>query len=102
MRQAFGPSYRALINTILGGGNMRVPTFGGGPIMGAPTMPGGGGNFTLSLDGKSSAAFLQGQTVDAISDNPRVVQSASLDAGRSSWQRQEQAALLTEPGTILA
>jgi hypothetical protein len=103
MRQAFGPSYRGMVDSLLKGGSFRVPTFGGGPIMGSPSaQPGAGGNFSFSLDSKSSAAFLQGQTVDAIHDNPRVVQSASMAAAGSSWGRQEQAALLTEPGTILA
>jgi hypothetical protein len=56
----------------------------------------------LSLDGKSASAFLQGQTVEAINENPRVVQTASLRAAAGSWARQEQAALLLTPGTILA
>jgi len=75
----------------------------GGPlnkIIGSTSGPSNPGNISLALDGKSSAAFLQGQTVDAINQNPRAVQSASISAASGSWGRQEQAGMLTEPGTI--
>jgi hypothetical protein len=103
MRQAFGSSAGAMLHALTGGSNFRLPSFGGplSGIMGSPAS-GGSDSISLSLDGKSSAAFLQGQTVDAINGNPRVVQSASLAATASSWGRSEQAAMLTEPGTILA
>lgn len=56
---------------------------------------------TLSLDGRSSAAFLQGQTVNAIAGNPTAVSSAAAAGFGSSYGRGEAATSLTSPGTLI-
>jgi hypothetical protein len=57
---------------------------------------------SLALDGASSAAFLKGQTVDAIQSNPRTVADATLDASSGSYGRLEQYAAMTSPTTVLS
>jgi hypothetical protein len=57
---------------------------------------------TLSLDGASSAAFLQGQTVAAIGSNPGAVSDANLAASNSSTNRLQQLAALSSPSTVVS
>jgi hypothetical protein len=57
---------------------------------------------TLSLDGRSSSAFLQGQTVSAIGNNPTAVSSAAADGFGSSFGRTSAAMALSSPGTLPA
>ena len=59
-------------------------------------------NVSVSLDGKSSAQFLQGQTISTIQTNPRIVSDASQDSYLGSYNRRALAGLLTQPGTVLS
>jgi tape measure domain-containing protein len=56
----------------------------------------------VTLDGASSAAFLQGQTVNAIESNPRAVAGASAAAQQSNLGRQQAAVSQLNPGLLLA
>jgi tape measure domain-containing protein len=56
----------------------------------------------VTLDGESSAAFLQGQTVQAIESNPRAVAAATDAAQQSNFNRQQSAVNQFSPGLLLA
>lgn len=56
----------------------------------------------VTLDGASSAAFLQGQTVNAIESNPRSVATANNAAQQSNFNRQQSAVNQFSPGLLLA
>lgn len=53
------------------------------------------------LDGAATVAFLQGQAVEAISDNPRPVQMATIAANRANIGRRESLAQQISPGTVV-
>jgi hypothetical protein len=57
---------------------------------------------SLTLDPASSAAFLQGQTVQAIESNPRTVAAATSVAQQSNFGRQQAAVTQISPGLLLA
>ena len=44
--------------------------------------------------------LLQGQAVQAIADNPRLIQSASMAATKSNANRRELTSLQLSPGTL--
>ncbi|MBI3646033.1 MAG: hypothetical protein HY233_08740, partial [Acidobacteriales bacterium] len=44
--------------------------------------------------------LLQGEAVQAIADNPRVVQSATMTATRANAGRREMLSLQLSPGTL--
>ncbi len=67
---------------------------------GGSNQSGGGGNTTLKLDAEATVKFLTGQAVSAVKKNPRVIQSASLNASRSNFNRRELAALQLSPGVL--
>jgi hypothetical protein len=78
-----------------------LPALGGLPGLdriGAGTPSGGG--LVIQLDGPATTALLQGQAVQAITDNPRLVQSASLAATKSNANRRELTSLQLSPGTL--
>jgi tape measure domain-containing protein len=56
----------------------------------------------VTLDAASSAAFLQGQTVQAIESNPRAVAAATDAAQQSNFNRQQSAVNQFSPGLLLA
>jgi tape measure domain-containing protein len=56
----------------------------------------------VTLDQASSAAFLQGQTVQAIESNPRTVAAANGVAQQSNFGRQQAAVTQISPGLLLA
>jgi hypothetical protein len=56
----------------------------------------------VTLDGASSAAFLQGQTISAIESNPRAVAGASAAAQQGNLGRQQAAVSQLNPGLLLA
>lgn len=72
------------------------PTGMGGSQAAGPTV------IQVTLDGASSAAFLQGQTVNAIESNPRAVAGASAAAQQSNLGRQQAAVSQLNPGLLLA
>jgi len=79
---------------------MPVSGLGGGfPTLGSPAPA--LSHVSLTLDPRSSAAFLQGQTVRALAQHPRAVQSASLAANRGNAGRRELTALQLSPGTVV-
>ena len=54
----------------------------------------------IQLDGPATTALLQGEAVQAIADNPRVVQSATMTATRANAGRREMLSLQLSPGTL--
>jgi hypothetical protein len=54
----------------------------------------------IRLDGPATTALLRGEAVQAIADNPRAVQSASMAATKSNAGRREMIALQLSPGTL--
>lgn len=78
-----------------------LPALGGLPGLdriGAGTPSGGG--LVIQLDGPATTALLQGQAVQAITDNPRLVQNATMAATKSSANRRELTSLQLSPGTL--
>jgi hypothetical protein len=76
---------------------------------GLPTLDrvGGGvasnaGPLVIQLDGPATTALLRGEAVQAIIDNPRAVQSATMSATRSNAGRRELTSLQLSPGTLTA
>jgi len=98
----------SLIET--GGSLFQSPQYNNGtPLPGLGGLPGldrigagtpSGGGLVIQLDGPATTALLQGQAVQAIADNPRVVQSASMAATRSNANRRELTSLQLSPGTL--
>ena len=66
----------------------------------AAALPSGGG-LVIQLDGPATTALLQGQAVQAIADNPRLVQSATMAATKSNANRRELTSLQLSPGTLV-
>ena len=80
-----------------------LPALGGLPGLdqiGAGTASGGG--LVIQLDGPATTALLQGQAVQAITNNPRLVQSATMAATKSNANRRELTSLQLSPGTIVS
>jgi len=78
-----------------------LPALGGLPGLdriGAGTPSGGG--LVIQLDGPATTALLQGQAVQAIADNPRLVQNATMAATKSNANRRELTSLQLSPGTL--
>ena len=76
---------------------------------GLPTLDrvGGGvasnvGPLAIRLDGPATPALLRGEAVQAIVDNPRAVQSATMSAAKSNAGRRELTSLQLSPGTLTA
>ena len=65
-------------------------------LVGTPS----GGGLVIQLDGPATTALLQGQAVQAIADNPRLIQSASMAATKSNANRRELTSLQLSPGTL--
>ncbi len=56
----------------------------------------------IQLDGPATTALLRGEAVQAIADNPRAVQGASMAATKSNAGRRELTSLQLSPGTIVS
>jgi hypothetical protein len=56
----------------------------------------------IQLDGPATTALLRGEAVQAIIENPRAVQTASLSAAKSNAGRREMASLQVSPGLVTA
>jgi len=54
----------------------------------------------VKLDGPATTALLRGEAVEAIAENPRVVQGAALTATRANAGRRELLSLQLSPGTL--
>jgi hypothetical protein len=95
-----------------GGSLFQSPQYSNGtPLPGLGGLPGldkigggtpSGGGLVIQLDGPATTALLQGQAVQAIADNPRLVQSATMAATRSNANRRELTSLQLSPGTIVS
>lgn len=75
------------------GGLPTIDTIGGGAASEA-------GPVVIQLDGPATTALLRGEAVQAVVDNPRIVQSASLKATRSNSGRRQMAVLQLSPGLV--
>jgi len=62
--------------------------------------PQNAGPIVIKLDGAATTALLRGEAIQAIADNPRVVQSAAMTATRANAGRRELLALQLSPGTL--
>ena len=62
----------------------------------------GGATTVIKLDGPATTALLRGEAVQAITDNPLAVQSASMAATKSSAGRRQMIALQMSPGLLTA
>jgi len=58
------------------------------------------GPMVIRLDGPATTALLRGEAVQAIVDNPRTVQAATLAATKANAGRRQMTALQVSPGTI--
>jgi hypothetical protein len=65
-------------------------------------VPQNAGPIVIKLDGPATTALLRGEAVQAIADNPRVVQGAAMTATRANAGRRELLALQLSPGTLTA
>jgi hypothetical protein len=82
-----------------GGGPGGTPPFVPSSSAGGAGTPSGGG-LVIQLDGPATTALLQGQAVQAITNNPRLVQSASMAATKSNANRRELTSFQLSPGTL--
>ena len=93
-----------------GGSLYQAPGYTNGnvmPSMSGLPMLGGGSNagsqpIVVKLDGPATTALLRGEAVQAIVENPRVVQGASMKAARSNAGRRELTTLQVSPGLLTA
>jgi len=67
-----------------------------------PGTPSNAGPIVIRLDEPATTALLRGEAVQAIADNPRAVQSASLRAVKGNAGRREMLSLQLSPATLLA
>jgi hypothetical protein len=85
--------------------NNGTPLPGLGGLPGLDKIGGGtpsGGGLVIQLDGPATTALLQGQAVQAITDNPRLIQNATMAATKSNANRRELTSLQLSPGTIVS
>ena len=75
------------------GGLPTLDTIGGG-------VPSGAQPVVIQLDGPATTSLLQGQAVQAIASNPRVVQGAVMSASKSNAGRRELTSLQLSPGLV--
>jgi hypothetical protein len=61
-----------------------------------------GGNIDMAIRSPQIRDLIQGQAVQAITNNPRLVQSASMAATRSNANRREMTSLQISPGLLTA
>ncbi len=59
-----------------------------------------GHRVVIQLDGSATTALPQGQAVQVITDNPRLVQSGSLAATRPNSNRRGLTSLQLSPGPL--
>ncbi|HZT29410.1 MAG TPA: hypothetical protein VFA33_05980 [Bryobacteraceae bacterium] len=94
-----------------GGSLYQAPSYSNGTALpglgGLPTLDSIGGGVAsgaqpvvIQLDGPATTSLLQGQAVQAIASNPRVVQSAVMSASKSNAGRRELTSLQLSPGLV--
>jgi hypothetical protein len=64
--------------------------------------PSGAQPVVIQLDGPATTALLRGEAVQAVAENPRVVQGAALTATRANAGRRELLSLQLSPGTLVS
>ena len=107
------PANVQAVSVVQSGGSLfQSPQYNNGtPLPGLGGLPGldkigsgtpSGGGLVIQLDGPATTALLQGQAVQAIANNPRLVQSATMAATRSNSNRRELTSLQLSPGTIVS
>jgi len=79
-----------------------LPGFGGLPTLDriGGGVASGAGNVVIQLDGPATTALLRGEAVNAIVENPRAVQGATMSAARSNSGRRQMATLQMSPGLL--
>jgi len=81
-----------------------LPSLGGLPTIGLDRISAGtpqnAGPIVIQLDGPATTALLQGEAVQAIANNPRLVQGATMTATRANAGRREMLSLQLSPGTL--
>jgi hypothetical protein len=96
-----------------GGSLYQSPGYANGTLLpslgGLPTLDriGGGTPSTtqpvvIQLDGPATTALLRGEAVQAIADNPRAVQTATMSATKANSGRRELLSLQLSPGTLVS
>lgn len=96
-----------------GGSLYQSPGYSNGTALpglgGLPTLDriGGGTPATaqplaIQLDGPATTALLRGEAVQAIVENPSVLQGAALTATKGNVGRREMASLQLSPGLLMA
>jgi hypothetical protein len=88
-----------------GAGVYSVPNYNNGlpgSSLSRISLPASGGNTTIQMDGPTTQQFLQGQAVNVIKQNPRLIQSAANNAVRSNYGRRELTSLQLSPGTLVS
>jgi hypothetical protein len=75
------------------GGLPTLDSIGGGVASGAQPV-------VIQLDGPATTSLLQGQAVQAIASNPRVVHGAVMSASKSNAGRRELTSLQLSPGLV--
>ncbi len=87
--------------SLSGGGLTQLPTFQNG--LQVPlniSAPSSSAPVVIQMDPEATTAFLQGQAIETIGNNPRAVQAASLAANRQNASRRENLGLMVNPGLI--
>ncbi len=81
-----------------------LPAFSGLPAIGLDRIgagtPQNAGPIVIKLDGPATTALLRGEAVQAIAENPRVVQAAAMSATKANAGRRELLSLQLSPGTL--
>jgi hypothetical protein len=99
------------VSLVQSGGSLhQAPGYSNGSVMssmgGVPMMEGGSSAasqpIVVKLDGPATTALLRGEAVQAIVENPRAVQGASMKAARSNAGRRELTSLQVSPGLLTA
>ena len=96
-----------------GGSLYQTPNYSNGTVLsglgGLPLLdaigggvPSGAQPVVIQLDGPATTSLLQGQAVQAIASNPRVVQGAVMSASKSNAGRRELTSLQVSPGLLTA
>jgi hypothetical protein len=80
------------------------PAFAGLPTIGLDRIGAGAiqnaAPIVIKLDGPATTALLRGEAVQAIAENPRVVQAAAVSATKANAGRRELLSLHLSPGTL--
>lgn len=91
--------------SLAGGGLSQLPSYSNGQPLSLGQLPGTPSStpqpVVVQLDPEATVSFLQGQAVESINNNPRVVQGAVLTASKQNAGRRQSLALAVNPGVLL-